>query len=428
MITSSKDIFIELKKTSAKEKKLLNEFINLSAGLADAKNEERTMISGEINKLKKEIEANAKDYILKIENIKLTRPLNEMPEEKKEIPKEIKTEKKSGIKKEISWLERDILKRSKKEKQEIAFEREIKPRIYVGVANKLFFRYSGKLTKKYEFNELKKNLLKANMQLVPENYISIIILTTIIAFFFSMIISAFFILFEPRLAPPFISFSTNPILIQIIKYLWIVIVVPAVTCLFVYYYPSLEKKSAGNRIDQELPFATIHMAAIAESMLNPKGIFSILIKTGEYKELKKEFTKLVNEINVHGMNLVSALRNSALKSPSTNLTDLFNGLAITINSGGDLKDFFDERAKTLLFEHKIAREKNTKIAETFMDIYISIVIAAPMIFMLLLMIMNISGIGINLTPSMIGLLIIVGVALINFVFLIFIYIKSPPTG
>jgi len=170
------------------------------------------------------------------------------------------------------------------------------------------------------------------------------------------------------------------------------------------------------------------MAAIAESMSNPKGIFSILIKTGEYKELKKEFTKLVNEINVHGMNLVSALRNSALKSPSTNLTDLFNGLAITINSGGDLKDFFDERAKTLLFEHKITREKNTKIAETFMDIYISIVIAAPMIFMLLLMIMNISGIGINLTPSMIGLLIIVGVALINFVFLIFIYIKSPSTG
>ena len=72
-----------------------------------------------------------------------------------------------------------------------------------------------------------------------------------------------------------------------------------------------------------------------------------------------------------------------------------------ITSGGDLPDFFDKRAQSLLFEHRLEREEYTKSAETFMDIYISVVIAAPMILMLLLMMMKISGLGISLSSGMI---------------------------
>ena len=192
-----------------------------------------------------------------------------------------------------------------------------------------------------------------------------------------------------------------------------------------YFYPSMERKSNEDRINQELPFATIHMSAISGSMIEPSKIFSIIISTGEYPYLKREFTKLLNEINVYGLDLVSALRNSALNSPSKKLSELFNGLATTINSGGNLTEFFDKRAQTLLFDYRLEREKYTRTAETFMDIYISLVIAAPMILMLLLMMIKISGLGISLSTSMITLIMVLGVSIINILFLTFLHLKQP---
>ena len=106
------------------------------------------------------------------------------------------------------------------------------------------------------------------------------------------------------------------------------------------------------------------------------------------------------------------------------MSELLSGLATTINSGGDLTRFFETRAETLLFDYKLRREKETKTAETFMDLYISIVIAAPMIFMLLLMIMKISGLGISLPTTVITLMMVSGVAMINVFFLIFLHLKK----
>ena len=224
---------------------------------------------------------------------------------------------------------------------------------------------------------------------------------------------------------PMITRATEEFGARLLKTFWLIFVVPLGTFFIMFFYPSLEKKATETGINQELPFATIHMSAISGSMIDPTKIFSIIISTNEYPFLEKEFTKLLNDINVYGHNLDGALRDVASKTASKKLAELFNGLAVTITSGGDLANFFEKRAESLLFEHKIEREKHTKSAETFMDIYISVVIAAPMIFMLLLLMMKISGFGINLSIGMITLLMVLGVSFINIVFLMFLHIKQP---
>jgi len=195
-----------------------------------------------------------------------------------------------------------------------------------------------------------------------------------------------------------------------------------------YIYPQLEKDSIEKRINQELPFATINMASIAGSMIDPTKLFNIIIQTKEYSALEKEFGKIINGVNVLGFDLISVLRNSAMTSPSKKLSDLLNGIATTINTGGDLPRFFDERAKSLLFDYNLEKEKGTKFAETFMDIYISVVIAAPMIIMLLLIIMQVSGLGFSLTTTMITIIMVSGVSLINIAFLVFLHIRQNSGG
>ena len=132
----------------------------------------------------------------------------------------------------------------------------------------------------------------------------------------------------------------------------------------------------------------------------------------------------MNEINVLGHDLITALRHSAFNSPSDKLAELFNGLATTLTSGGNLPLFFDKRAQSLLFEYRIEKEKYTKTAETFMDIYISVVIAAPMLMMLLLIMMSISGIGFSLSVPMITIIVVSSVSLINLIFLVFLHLNQ----
>jgi len=120
----------------------------------------------------------------------------------------------------------------------------------------------------------------------------------------------------------------------------------------------------------------------------------------------------------------SALQNCSRNTSSKKLGELYNGLATNINSGGDLPSFFDKRSETLLFEHQIVIQKAGKAAETFMDVYISVVIAAPMILMILLMMMKLSGIGLSMSVGMITLIMISIVAGVNVVFLMFLHMKK----
>lgn len=281
------------------------------------------------------------------------------------------------------------------------------------------------LVKKGKFHTLERNLIRANLEFVPVNYISVIFFTTLVSFFVGVLITFFFLFFNVSTGPPFISSVTEAMSSRIIKVFWIIFAVPAITYMFTYFYPSMERKSLENRLNNELPFATIHMSSISSSMIEPSKIFTIIMQTKEYPYLEKELTKLINEVNVYGYDLVTALRDCAFNSPSRKLSDLYNGLATTITSGGDLPEFFDKRSQTLLFEHGIETEKRSKAAETFMDVYISVVIAAPMILMLLLVMMSASGLGLSLSTGMITLIMVLGVALMNILFLSFLQMKQP---
>ncbi len=171
------------------------------------------------------------------------------------------------------------------------------------------------------------------------------------------------------------------------------------------------------------------MSSVASSGVNPVNIFTIIVKSGEYKYTNIEFKKLLNLIYFHGEDIVSALRKTAVLSPSSKLADLLNGLAFTIKSGGDIHNFLIEHVDNLLFDYKLDRERYIKISETFMDIYISVAIAAPMIFLTLFIIIGGIGLGggfFNLGVNSISLIMFLTIIILNIAFIIFLKMKQPP--
>jgi Flp pilus assembly protein TadB len=413
-----------IKQKISEQKNIINE-INLTIPKLDSSenSQKRLILQSQIESLKKSLINKINELFSVLENLSILPPLTserDLIEYKKTASKK----NKNIFRINLDPLEKISFERLFKKKKIKKAEKKEKVNKYIEKANKTFSEFSISLFNQRTLYTLEKDLTRANLKFTPTSYLSVIMLTTVISFFVAVLLVLILLFFKISLLFPFISVIKEDYLMRFLKIFWMIFAFPIITFLGMYFYPSAEKKSLEQKIDQELPFATIHMSAIGGSMVGPNKIFEIMTYTKEYPALEKEFTKIINEINIYGYSLVSALKRTANNTSSKKFAELLNSLATNINSGGNTLKFFDERAKSLLFEYQLEKEKRTKSSETFMDIYISAVIAAPMILMLLLMMMKMSGFGIGLSVSAITIIMLLSVSSINVAFLIFLQLKQ----
>lgn len=433
----------ELKKNIESEIEMLREISNFSKRLEFASPYERKIITNSIESLKRSI---------KIINNSVPKMLRDISASKKlpagfsigakakktnlesiryggpesEIRATVDKKDRERLLKELSINENLIKKLKKKKirkKEDVA---EFKAaRGYLKFANRFFLERAKEWAKKGNFKQLSIEIKKANIDVLFEAYIAMIFLTVLISIFASVFLVILLMFLDVHLTWPVITIFKGNYLLRLAKIFWLVLAIPVGTFLALYFYPSAEKRNTSKKIDRELPFAVIHMSAISGSGIEPGEIFRIIGLSRDYPNLRKEIRKVLNQINLYGYDLVTALNNVAKTTPSEGLAKLFSGLSTTIHSGGGLKIFFEKRAESLLVSYRLERERYTRIAETFMDIYISVIIAAPMILLLLVIMVSISGIGFGFSAAQMGFLIIAAIALINIVFLGFLHIKQP---
>ncbi len=303
-----------------------------------------------------------------------------------------------------------------------------KPNAYAKLSNRFFKKYSTKLISKGYFSRLNRDLRKISSPFVLGTYTSMLFFTILLTFILSIFLLIFLLFVNVSFSYPFLALVEETLILRFAKTFWIILATPLVSGLLFYFYPSSEAKNIGYRINQELPFVVIHISAIASSGIEPTSIFKILLKSEEYKFTNIEFRKIMNLVNFHGKDLVTALKEVSNTSPSSKLAELLNGLATSITSGGSLYDYLSKHSETLLFDYKLERERATRNSETFMDIYIAVVIAAPMIFLLIFVIIgSVGSFGnfLGLPTDIISLIMILIIALLNIFFLAFLKIKQP---
>lgn len=429
----------DIKKNIEIEMDMLKEIASYSMKLDFAGASERVMLLAAIGALRKSMVILNESIPALLTEISLIKKMpSNNKEEKPELEKvQIKREKiessavihigrKARLMKQLSIKEEYIKKLRKKRKGVVEEKNEFKAtRGYLKIANRLFLNLANKYVQRGHFKRLSKDLRKANIDLLFEAYIAMIFLSCAIAMVAGFFLSIFLMFFNVGIDFPFVTPFEGDFLIRLAKVFWIPFIMPVFTFIVLYFYPATEKSTLSKKVDRELPFAVIHMSAISGSGIQPSEIFRIIGLSKEYPALRKEIRKVLNQINLYGYDLVTALTNASVSTPSDNLAELYSGLATTINSGGDFGEFFNKRAETLLMDYRLEREKYAKTAETFMDIYISIVIAAPMILMLLLILLIIGSVNIGFSIFQLTALIITVTALINIFFLVFIHLKQP---
>jgi len=285
---------------------------------------------------------------------------------------------------------------------------------YTRAATITFGWLAGRFTKTFE--GLKPGLLGSGMGILLKSWISIMFFTTFLAYIISLIVTA---TLNIALAFDFIMFLYAVVLAPIM--------IAAFVFLLLYIYPSQKAKSLQKSIETDLPFALAHMSAIASSGIPPEFMFELLIGFEEYKAVSKQAQQIVRNIKNYGMSSVAAMNDVAKKTPSPAFKQILNGMASTIEKGGNLIEYLKEMSDKALFEYRMRREKYLKTLSTYADIYTALLVAAPLMMLAVLGVMSIIGgeiLGMTI-QDIINLITWAVLPFLNIAFLAFIHVTYP---
>jgi flagellar protein FlaJ len=287
----------------------------------------------------------------------------------------------------------------------------------MGFYNKISFRVFSQVSEliSYYFSDVKLNLKKARIKLSLQEYISISVMTGFIIFIVSFPILSFLFAFVfQTFLFSFVSSFTVAILLTI-----------GIFLLFMNY-PKLIIREKAKHIDNALPFAALYLSTIASSKLPVHKIFEIFSKFSEYGELTDEITSIKNDMDVFGLDVITALERSVERSPSKMFKEMVWGMLSTIRSGGDLGIYLKETAVNMVNEYRRKLYEFSHQLTIYIEVYLTTIVLGAIFFTILTSIM--SGIVQTGTSNIIVvqfLLIFVFMPLISTLFILLIKSITP---
>ena len=266
------------------------------------------------------------------------------------------------------------------------------------------------------FKDLYHALRLANIKLLSNTYVNIMVLGVLSAFIAGLAFFGFF-------------FSTTPLPpVQILLRTFMMSgLLGLITFAGFYAYPYSLVKQRRRSINTNLPFAINHMAAVSASGVAPTKMFKLISQSKEYGEVSEEVEKIVNYIEVFGYDVLTGIKAVAATTPSYQFKDFFEGMVSTTQTGGDISSFLSQKAGEAMLNYKLERKKYTETISTYSDIYTGILIAAPLFFVAALSLVSllggkIGGIDVNII-IVLGTYVIIPV--LNIGFLTFLELTQP---
>lgn len=160
--------------------------------------------------------------------------------------------------------------------------------------------------------------------------------------------------------------------------------------------PNINIKNRASKLIDELPHFIGYMATLATSGLSLEGIFKAIANEDSEEEIVKDAKFITRNIEVMGMDLVTAINDLIKRTPNGPYAELLEGAIITVQSGGDLKEYFIATGKVQLEEKKMALKKSTDSLGVMAEMYTILLIVFPLLAVIMLSIMAI------MSPSLAG--------------------------
>jgi len=245
-------------------------------------------------------------------------------------------------------------------------------------------RIFSKTFERLNISEKNKNLIleKADISIVYKEYYSMILMNIIIGFITSFTSTLILYIIIPN--------EIMAILILVISS-----VVPIGIGLYYLSLPMAKSKSRGRNMDNFLPYAANFINTMSVAGISPAEIFETLSNVKLYGEIQKEAKKITTEINMMGIDTITALKNAIRISPSDKFKEFIQGMLGVIQSGSELGPYFNRCVDKYMSSDLMDRKRNLESLAVMAESFVVTVIAFPLFLVIILSIMGLTSGGIS---------------------------------
>ncbi len=234
--------------------------------------------------------------------------------------------------------------------------------------------------------ELEDNLLKAHIKLRPEEYLAVAWMNTTFAAVGS-VVAAF--------ALAIFLFILRIDIFSLLIFLGLVAALP-IFFSYMYYFglpvgykgkPRSRAKKRGTKIDKRISGAMSLISAMASADVPVDVIFKELSKQTVYGEVAREAEWITRDTELLGLDILSAIRKAAQRSPSSKFQDFLQGVVTTSTSGGQLKPYFLVKAEQFEKEDRLEMRKKMETLGMLAESFVTVVVAFPLFLVVIMAIM-----------------------------------------
>jgi flagellar protein FlaJ len=167
---------------------------------------------------------------------------------------------------------------------------------------------------------------------------------------------------------------------------WIILFVLLVPGMYAMqlYYPQIIAHGRKSRIDIDLPYAISYMQALSTTMAPYDVIRKVFEEHDMFGEISNEFGIVVRDVELFGDDLNAAIKDLQRITPSGNLRNFINDLAIVIDSGGNLTTYLGVKTEYYRDQAKQEVELVLKTIEIMAEVYVTAFVAGPIALIIMI--------------------------------------------
>jgi len=222
-----------------------------------------------------------------------------------------------------------------------------------GVSYRLF----GGIAPKFLGNmfEFKEHLAKAGITIYPETYMSLMFLMATLTLPVSIIAI---------------------VLIYFTKILFLIFLVPVPIYIMIGFMvaPMSRASERSSALEREMPFAATYITVMASGGIPPYMSFKRLTDVELLPATRKEARSLIRDVEIFGVDPLSALEKAAKYNPLDIFRDFVSGYASTVIIGGDVIHFLETKARDIFkagsMRAKAAAERMGMLLESFIIVMV----------------------------------------------------------
>ena len=236
---------------------------------------------------------------------------------------------------------------------------------------------------RFNISKISKNnqLERADIAMAYQEYYSMVLMNIILGFIASFVSTLFLYLIAP-----------NPITALLIMLISSIVTIS--TGLYYLGLPRSKAKARAKKIDRYLPYAANFINTMSVAGVSPAEIFEALSNVELYGEIQKEAQKITTEINLMGVDTVTALKNAIEISPSDKLKEFIQGILSVIQSGSELAPYFERCVEKYMTTDLVDRKRNLESLAIMAESFVVTVIAFPLFLVIIMIVMGLTSGGI----------------------------------